>query len=228
MVHAFSTRRAGSDDFTLGSQGGGVGENRGRFLAAVGIPAWPIVRLQQVHSNIVHSVSENEDANDPKEGDAAYTGLGGIVLGVVTADCVPILVADSGGRAVGAVHAGWKGTSESVLRRTVDAMIDELELDPGDLYAAIGPHIGACCMEVGEEVFDWFADPDVFERRPDWEKPHLKLAEANRRQLLGAGLNPDNVAVSTLCTKCRPDLFYSYRRDGGNTGRMFSVIGLVP
>ena len=227
VVHAFSTRRADSDNFTLGSEGPGVGENRGRFLAAVGIPGWPIVRLRQIHSNIVHSVSENQEANAAKEGDAAYTARGGLVLGVVTADCVPILVADSGGRGGGVVHAGWRGTSEGVARKTIDAMAGELNLDPGELVAVMGPHIGVCCMEVGEEVFDWFADPDVFRRQPEWEKPHLKLAEANRRQLLGAGLDPENVTASSLCTKCRPDLFHSYRRDGEPSGRMFSVVGLA-
>ncbi len=228
VVHAFSTRRADSDDFTLGSKGTGVAENRVRFLSAVGIPGWPVVRLRQIHSNIVHPVSENQAANDENEGDAAYTGLGGLALGVVTADCVPILVADSGGRGVGAIHAGWRGTSEGVARKTIDAMVSGLNVDPGDLHAAVGPHIGVCCLEVGEEVFNWFADSDVFERRAGWGKPHLNLAEANRRQLLGAGLAPEHVLVSTLCTKCRPDMFYSYRREGGRSGRMFSVIGLVP
>ena len=83
-------------------------------------------------------------------------------------------------------------------------------------------------MEVGEEVYEWFGHPAVFERRKEWPKPHLNLAEANRLQLIEAGVDPDRVIVSSLCTKCRADLFHSYRRDGDRAGRMFSLIGIEP
>ena len=81
-------------------------------------------------------------------------------------------------------------------------------------------------MEVGEEVYDWFAQPDVFERRPEWKKPHLNVAKANTRQLVDAGVPEARIQVSTLCTRCRRDLFYSYRRDGAGTGRMLAAIGI--
>ena len=227
IVHAFSTRRAENDDFSMGSGRDDAQENRERFMAAIGVPGWPSFRPKQIHSNIVHVVDDNAPVNRRPEGDAAFTSLSGIVLVVATADCVPILMAESGCRAVAAVHAGWRGTSDGVARRTVDGMVKS-GLDPGELWAVIGPHIGVCCMEVGEEVYDWFGEPEVFERREEWTKPHLNLGEANRRQLLAAGVAPDHLIVSSLCTRCRSDLFYSYRRDGEGAGRMLSVIGIEP
>ena len=228
VVHAFSTRRVESSDVSLGGDGPRIQDNRDRFMAAVGLEAWPIARLRQVHSNIVHWVGDNEFVNDIAEGDAAGTSLPGLALGVMTADCVPILIADGKAQAIAVAHAGWRGTSEGVVRKTVDAMVSGKGIEPSDLSAAIGPHIGVCCMEVGEEVFDWFAQPEVFERRPEWSRPHLNLAEANRLQLVAAGLGPERVQVSTLCTRCRSDMFHSYRRDGDDAGRMLSVIGIEP
>ena len=225
IVHAFSTRPVESDNFIVPSQ---AGDESDRFMSAVGLTGWPIGRLRQVHSNLVHAVRDNEFANDAPEGDAAYTSLSGMALGVHTADCVPVLIADREARAVAVVHAGWRGTSEGVVRRTVESLVSDLGTHASDLSAAIGPHIGVCCMEVGEEVFDRFQDPELFGRRDQWEKPHLNLAEANRRQLVNAGVLSENVQISTLCTRCREDLFYSYRRDGETAGRMLSVIGIEP
>ena len=212
----------------MGSGPGDASVDRVRFLAAAGLGGWPVGRLRQIHSNVVHSVRDNAFANKAPEGDAAYTELPGIALGVMTADCVPILIADSSGRAVGATHAGWRGTSEGVLRRTVDALVADFRIHPEDLRVAIGPHIGVCCLEVGEEVYEWFADPEIFERRAEWLKPHLNLSEANHRQLVAGGVRPEHIQTSALCTRCRADLFYSYRRDGEAAGRMFSVIGIEP
>ena len=223
VVHAFSTRRGRSEELTLGLA---ASDARSHFASAVGMGGWPLCGVRQVHSNKVHAVRENAFANAPPEGDAVFTDLPGVALGVVTADCVPILVAERAGRAVASIHAGWRGTSEGIARRTVDSIIGELGLDPARLAVAVGPHIGVCCMEVGEEVYDWFADPAVFERRPVWPRPHLNLGEANRRQLMAAGVPPESIEISHLCTRCRSDLFHSYRRDGDAAGRMLSVIGI--
>jgi YfiH family protein len=223
VAHAFSTRRGAAGDLTIGRA---ASEPRDQFTAAVGMPGWPFCGVRQVHSNLVHAVRENEFANEAPEGDALWTGLGGLTLGVVTADCVPILVAARDGSTVGAVHAGWRGTSEGVARRTIESMAEAAA--PADLVAAIGPHIGVCCMEVGEEVFDWFHDPGLFERRPEWPRPHLNLAEANRRQLAEAGVPPEAIETSCLCTRCRGDLFHSYRRDGETAGRLLAAIGISP
>ena len=185
-------------------------------------------RLRQVHSNVAHHVEGNEFANAAPEGDAAYTGLTGMALEVRTADCVPVLIADDSACVVAMAHAGWRGTSEGVVPKLVDAIVSEFGVSAGDLAVAIGPHIGVCCMEVGEEVFDRFANPDIFRRKPEWPKPHLDLGEANRRQLLDAGVRAHMIQASALCTRCRGDMFHSYRRDGAEAGRMFSVIGIQP
>jgi YfiH family protein len=228
VVHGFSTRQSGDARLTIESSSSQLTDARTRFLSAIGLAGWPIGALRQVHSSIIHAVHDKEFANDSPEGDAAYTKLTGFALSVVTADCVPVLVADSEGRAVAAVHAGWRGTSEGILRKTVESLTASCDVEAKDLYVAIGPHIGTCCMEVGEEVFGWFADSEVFERRPEWRKPHLDLARANRKQLVGVGVLPERIQVSALCTRCRSDLFHSYRRDGGTAGRMLSVIGIAP
>ena len=231
IIHAFSTRRGDHADLSLGphsSPNPAVQINRVRFLAALAAPGWPIMKLRQVHSGTVVEITDTSAANEAVEGDAAVTGLKGIVLGVQTADCVPILIADSRGMAVAAIHAGWRGTASRIVESTVARLREKFCLDPKDLIASVGPHIGVCCYEVGRDVVDAVGDPALFESRPDWIKPHLNLADANRRQLINAGLLDERIEISSLCTRCRGDLFHSYRRDGKKTGHMLSVIGIVP
>lgn len=228
LVHAFSTRSAEWGDLTFGGGSRIAADNLERFMAAAGLAAWPMAWLKQIHSNIVHGFGDRALPNEPAEADAAETSLRGVAIGIMTADCVPILIADRRGRRVAAAHAGWRGAAGAVVRKTVEAMVSGDDIAAGDLSAAIGPHIGVCCMEVGEEVVDRFSQPDVFERSPDWKKPHLDLGKANRLQMIAAGIPPERIQVSTLCTHCRGDMFHSYRRDGIRAGRMLSVIGLQP
>ena len=231
IIHAFSTRRGERTDLTLGphsSPNPMVQINRVRFLAAIGAPGWPIMKLKQVHSGIVAEIEDTSAANDPVEADAAITGLKGVILAVQTADCVPILVSDVHGNVVAAIHAGWRGTAARIAETAILRLREKFSVDPKDLMASIGPHIGVCCYEVGNDVVETLATPAVFESRPDWPKPHLNLAEANRQQLLDAGLMGQNIEISTLCTRCRADLFHSYRRDGNKMGHMLSIIGLAP
>src|ERR1051326_1305747 len=122
VVHAFSTRRAERNDFTLGplsSPNPIIPMNRARFLSAIGAPGWPILKLRQVHSGIVRDMDDTSAAGEAVEGDASVTALRGVLLTVQTADCVPILLADSNGRCVGAIHAGWRGTAAHVVEKTV-------------------------------------------------------------------------------------------------------------
>jgi polyphenol oxidase len=231
IIHAFSTRRGDRTDFSLGPHSSPdriVQMNRVRFLSAVGAPGWPLMKLKQVHSGTVVDMTDTTAAIDAAEGDAAATDLKGIVLGVQTADCVPLLIADSRGTAIAAIHAGWRGTATRIVESTVARLREKFSLDPEDLIASVGPHIGVCCYEVGHDVVDAVGDPAVFESRPDWTKPHLNLAEANRQQLINAGLLDRQIEISSLCTRCRGDLFHSYRRDGRKTGQMLSLIGIVP
>ena len=231
IVHGFSTRRGVRNDFSLGpanSPNPMVQMNRAQFLAALGAPGWPIIKLQQVHSGTVLDIDDTSAASEPVEGDAVITSIPGIMLGILTADCVPILIADADGRAVGAAHAGWRGTAARIAETAVLRLIEKFQIEPQKLTAAIGPHIGPCCYEIGEEVASEISDDSAILRRPEWSKPHLDLAGANRRQLLRAGIPEAQIEVSSLCTKCREDLFHSYRRDGKRMGHMLSVIGITP
>jgi YfiH family protein len=198
------------------------------FSEVLGLQEWPVVRLKQVHSSVAHRARRDAFGGETLEGDAAYTELKGIALEVRTADCLPVLIAERTGSLIAVAHAGWRGTYKGVVRNVLDSLKVEFGVGGPELVVAMGPHIGVCCLEVGEEVVERFADSGVFERRPSWIKAHLNLAEANRKQLLQAGVKPEMIQVSKLCTRCRGDLFHSYRRDGNESGRMFAVIGLRP
>jgi len=231
VIHAFSTRRGERNDFSLApadSPNPMIQMNRARFLAAIGIPGWPIMKLKQIHSGIVVDIDDTIAAGEAIPGDAAVTSVAGVVLAVQTADCVPILIADVNGRAVAATHAGWRGTAAGIAGSTVKRLVEKYQLEPKQLRAAIGPHIGVCCYEVGEDVAKEFDFPAAIERREGRVRPHLNLAAANLQQLLSAGIPASEIETSSLCTKCREDLFHSYRRDGKRMGHLLSVIGIVP
>ena len=131
--------------------------NRSRFLAAAGVPGWPVLKLRQTHSSIVNDMIDTWSSNEPLEGDAAVTAVRGAVLSVQTADCVPILIADRNARVVAAIHAGWRGTAAHIAERTVEFIMKHYSIPPSDLTAVIGPHNAVCCYEVGEDVVE--ADP---------------------------------------------------------------------
>ena len=231
IIHAFSTRRGDHPNLTLGphsSPNPMVQINRVRFLAAIGAPGWPIMKLKQVHSGIVVEIRDTSAASDAIEADAAITKMRGVMLAVQTADCVPILISDLRRTVVAAIHAGWRGTAARIVETTVLRLMMEFSVDPKDLLASIGPHIGVCCYEVGEDVVTAIASPAAVEHQLEWAKPHLNLATANRQQLLDAGISEGHIEISSLCTRCRGDLLYSYRREGTKTGHMLSVIGMVP
>jgi YfiH family protein len=173
-------------------------------------------------------MEDTSAAGEAVKGDAAITNLPGTLLGIQTADCVPILLADTQTRTVAAVHAGWRGTAERIVEKAMAVLTEHYSVHPRNLVAAIGPHIGVCCYEVGEDVVRAVGDADAIVRRAEWVKPHLSLAVANRRQLLNAGVAPEHIDISSLCTRCRDDLFFSFRREGARAGRMLSLIGIAP
>src|SRR5207253_1237403 len=149
-----------------------------RFIGAAGAAGWPILKLRQVHSGIVRDMDDTMAAGDALEGDASVTSIHGALLGVQTADCVPILIADSQARCVAAIHAGWRGTAARIAELTIKRLTEKFGVPPRDLRAAIGPHIGVCCYEVGPDVVAAVGDAAVFEQQPEWEKPHLNLSLA--------------------------------------------------
>ena len=231
VVHAFSTRRAEHSEFTLGpdaSSNPAIALNRARFLAAAGMPGWPLLKLRQVHSAAVRAMKDTWAANEPVEGDAAVTDLRGVALCVQTADCVPILIAHRDARCIAAVHAGWRGTAAGIATSTVARLVEEYGVAASDLIAVIGPHNAVCCYEVGDDVVQAIGLSDAFVRRPEWSKPHFDQARANLHQLRQAGIPEDRIVVSNLCTQCRADLFFSHRREGVRAGRLLSVIGITP
>jgi purine-nucleoside/S-methyl-5'-thioadenosine phosphorylase / adenosine deaminase len=164
--------------------------------------------LRQIHSDIPVQADQPGCA---AEGDALLSSTPGLVVGVKTADCIPILLVDERQRIVAAVHAGWRGTASQIALKTVQAM----NARPADLHAAIGPGIGPCCYEVGPEVAARFGIEG---------RAHIDLADINRRQLLSAGI--ERIYVAGLCTFCNADQFHSFRRDREAAGRMISFIGV--
>jgi YfiH family protein len=259
LVHGFSTRPGGVSDldgekvlnlgFAEWDTRENVLENRRRFQSAIGADDLQLVALKQVHSDIVRVF--DSPPGQPCRGDAAATNEPGLLLGVQTADCVPILLVDPKKRAVAAVHAGWRGTLQRIVTKVIGKMAMHFGTKPTDLLATIGPSIGGCCYEVGTEVAvefqsqfpnasEWFDElrtgdePNPLQwlnmappgHQPPPKNVLLDLRKANRSQLLDAGPIAQNVWVSDLCTACRRDLLFSYRKEGARSGRLISVIGI--
>lgn len=203
-----------------------------RAAAAVGCAVDALHRVRQVHGAAVHVVGATAlDGASRPQADALVTGTAGQALAVVTADCVPILLADPVSGAVGAVHAGWRGTAADVTGAAVAAMARHWNVPPARLVAAIGPSIGACCYDVGEELMDAFAAAGHDEAaRAAWfsrdtdGRLRLDLWAANRDLLVRAGLSAANVHVAGLCTKTHLMWFESYRAEGAAAGRLAAII----
>ena len=266
LVHGFSTRSGGFSrvyggnvlnlGFTRQDSRAAVERNRAVFRRSVGAVSgrklWPLVSPRQIHSDIIHCISE--PPLEPLAGDGLITRTPEILLGIQTADCLPIILVDSKRRAAGVFHAGWRGTVKRIVEKGVGEMQRWFATNPRDIRAAIGPGIHGCCYEVGPEVREKFesqfayagglfreakeSDP-VREKYPllfltarapgHGELPSkifLDLAEANRRQLIDAGVLPKNIEASPLCTACSTDLLFSYRAEKGATGRMMGVAGI--
>lgn len=279
LRHGFSTRRGGVSQaygggtlnlgFTKEDTREAVEQNRELFLKAIGAgdtarisgsapevvdpgyKAWPLVAMRQIHSSLIHTVDGTP--HEPLRGDGLITNRNGLVLAVRTADCLPVLIVDPVHRAIGAFHAGWRGTLARIVEKGVGEMRRQFGSDPAKLLAAIGPGIHRCCYEVDDELRDQFVSQfryaaELFEevssgdevhrkypllfmnmRAPGHGEPphkaHLDLVEASRRQLQDAGV--ENIWISEMCTACRTDLFFSHRREKGVTGRMMSAVGMT-
>ncbi len=268
VVHGFSTRRGGLSaayggeqlnlGFTASDRRAAVERNRRAFVREVtgqNRPSVPLMTLRQIHSGIVHIVDGRVGLPaNPLKGDGLITNRSNLLLGIQVADCVPVLVFDPQRAAVGAFHAGWRGTAKRIVERGIGTMRALFKCDPKTLQAAIGPCIHACCYAVGDEVIEEFGSQfayadelfsEVYDRDPIKEKypllfltarapghsnigpqTHLDLVEANRRQLLDAGLPAENIWAAEECTSCRTDLLFSHRAESGYTGRMMAVIGV--
>jgi len=183
-------------------------------------PQADTARLHQVHADGVVTVSTPGHHGD---GDALITAVPGLWLEIRTADCVPIVLIDPRQRIVAAVHAGWRGTVARIAATTLAALAKEWQTNPADLYAAIGPRIGACCFEVGDDVAAHFPSHS---HRPG-PRAHVDLGEANQHQLIAAGLPASQIEDLGLCTVCDPAQFHSFRRDRSD-GRMVTAVAIRP
>lgn len=269
-MHGFSTRAGGFSriyakgdlnlGFTKDDSHAVVERNREAFLKKLGAvlrsrkgrSVWPLVTMRQIHSDIVRDIESIPE--EPLAGDGMITATPGLVLAIQTADCLPVIVADTKRRAVGVFHAGWRGTVKRIVEKGIGEMIRCFGSHPRDLKAAIGPGIQGCCYVVGEEVRTKFQSQfgyadrlfrEVKESDPVREKYpllfltarapghgelppkiFLDLVEANRQQLIAAGVPKKNIETSPLCTNCHPELLFSYRAERGKTGRMMGVAGI--
>lgn len=258
LQHGFSVRNGGvstvygGNSLNLGwtkeDDPARVVANRQRFLGACcgdSPEGAALVTVKQVHSATVWPVRERDGVREGKletpegkavlEGDGLMTDLPGVMLGVQTADCVPVLVADVKRRAVAAFHAGWRGTAARIVEHGIAKMQAEYGSRAEDLIAAVGPSIGACCYPVGDEVRSAFRAQfgyaeQLFRSGADGQG-HLDLWEANRRQLLDSGVAEAKISVVGECTACARDedgarRYFSYRAEHGVTGRMMSMVGI--
>jgi YfiH family protein len=268
LVHGFTTRPGGfttsyggrslNVGFTKDDLRANVESNRKQVLLAAGAitksALWPLITVRQIHSDLIHVVRSPQA--ERMAGDGLVTDLRGVALGILTADCFPVLLVDTKKKAVGAFHAGWRGTVKRIVEKGVGIMRLEFGSRPEDIHAAIGPGIQNCSFEVGEEVeerfhsqFEYAAElfhrvqesdavreryPMLFmnQRAPGHGDPciklHLDLREANRRQLLAAGVPEANITALKDCTVCQPRKFFSHRAESGKTGRQMALVGIQP
>ena len=252
LRHGFSTRSGGVSTvyggqtlnlgWTKEDDHAHVAENRQRFTQTVGIDhTFTLVTIRQVHSATIHIIrNASEDLATPDgkailEGDGLMTDQPGGLLAVGTADCIPVLVIDPHNKAVAAFHAGWRGTAARIVEQGIATMQATYGSWPGHLHAAIGPGIGPCCYTVGEEVHASFTTnftyaDQLFHHTGDDLK--LDLWQANRRQLLAAGLSGQHITVAGECTACtrtsrRERRFFSHRAEDGRAGRMLNAVGIA-
>jgi len=246
VTHAISTRKGGvsTGDYStlnlgLGKNDGrkNVLENRRRFLQALDLDLALLVAGRQNHGSRVAVVTEKERGRGNCSYDKGLPGIDamvtdrqGVVLSIYFADCVPLLFLDPLGRAIGVAHAGWRGTLAGIGPKTLACMQREYGTEVPHCLAGIGPSIGPCCYEVGQQVLGPL-------RRffPDWRtyvvpigggKYYLDLWELNRQQLLAAGVREKNIFIGNLCTACNEKMFFSYRAHGGHTGSLAAVLTL--
>ena len=241
FVNGFSTRLGGVSPFPEGDlnlagfdddTAENIAENRRRFLN-VFAGAFQLATVWQVHGDAIKILETIADiGNSDDRADAVVSSLTGVLAGVKTADCVPVLVGDPQTGAFAAIHAGWRGTARSIVSKTVGKLKEIYGANPADMIAAIGPAAGCGNYEIGSDVIDAFAAKFTGSEKyftPTRDGHALvDLHRANRDQLLASGAHAANIYTAPFCTMERPDLFFSYRlekRKFGKTGRLLSVIG---
>ena len=182
-----------------------------------------ICYLKQIHSDKIIIVNDDVVLNGQVEGDSLITSSADTIIGVFTADCVPVLIWDSNKKVIAAVHSGWKGTFDSIVKKTVEIMIKDFNCESNSIKVFIGPHIRQCCYEVSEELIDKFKKNYLYEEEDINSGRFLNLEKCIEVQLKYLGINKDNIIKSGLCTLCEKNTkLHSYRKDGEHSGRMFT------
>ena len=202
-----------------------------RVTIQVQFPNMQFIVANQTHGSNIEIIKDVEtrgwrsQSSVVKDCDALITDKKGLMLTILTADCVPILLFDSKQKVIGAVHAGWRGTEQGIVSKTVAKMQQEFGSNPKDIIAGVAPSIGPCCYEVGEDVAkNFFDNRDSFIQKGD--KFMLDLPYLNKIQLLKVGLLEKNIEMCNICTSCKVDDYFSYRKEQGCSGRFMSMIGL--
>lgn len=245
FVAAFSTRPGGVSPLPKAALNLGhfaadraenVQENRRRFLATLELPTdTEIVTANQVHSADSHVVmSLAASRKERVKCDALLTNAHNFLLGIQTADCLPVLIVDPVKRALAGIHAGWRGTLSRIVEHSITRMRENFGTEPADCLVAMGPAIGRCCFEIGADVREPFEAQfaygrDLFFNHQPNGKAHMDLRAANQAQLQASGVRAENIFVWQDCTRCNMDLYFSYRGESaqGAVGRLLSVVGFI-
>ena len=248
VVHAFTTRLGGVSNspfnflnmsYNVNDNNSSVTENRKIILTTLGIDYQDIVAAQQVHKDNISIIEKKEKSKGAlqyydgiTESDALITDISGIPLLMCYADCVPIFILDPIKKVIALIHSGRRGTEMELTLKTLFKMQKIFETNPHSCLAAIFPSIGPCCYSIKEqhEIDSYWANEDKFNgeeiSKQNKSERRLNLRKANYWQLIKAGLQEKNIFVNEICTADHPELFFSYRRDKGNTGRMAAIFML--
>jgi YfiH family protein len=237
LLHGFMGRRGGKSvgpyaglnvSYRVGDDPKVVSQNVCDMKLAIGIHDGRVVTMKQVHGDSLVEVTDT-NIKEAGEADAMVTAKANVFLGVLTADCVPILMIAPSQRVAAVVHAGWRGSVAGIAAKAVKYLADTYHIGPEALEAALGPSIGLCCYEVGEDVAEPLATRwgrlAAESISASYAKPHMDLRRLNRAILADAGVPAERIFELGPCTKCAPDEFFSYRREGKETGRQMSVVG---
>ena len=239
--HGFSTRLGGVStghcstmniSTTRGDDPEAIAENKRRIAAAIGVEVDSMTFTHQTHTTNVAVVKEADRGGRFMETDGMVTNVPGICLVTFYADCVPLYLVDPVKKAIGMSHSGWRGTVGKMGKVTVEKMVAEFGSNPADIVAAIGPSICQDCYEVSEDVIEEFKKnfderlwKDLFYQKENG-KYQLNLWRANEEVFLEAGIRPENIAVTNVCTHCNPDILFSHRTSGFNRGNLSAFLAL--
>jgi polyphenol oxidase len=240
LVNAFCTRRGGASQdeykslnmsFREGDEEFRVLQNWDRLATAFAIPMEQFLVVNQVHGDAIFVIKPHGSyfsSRDELNYDAIVTTRANLAICIKTADCVPVSVVDKVKKVIAVVHAGWRGSALGISAKVIELMQNQYRSQPQDILVAIGPSIGRCCYEIDQATADAFRKQNNHElflqQGKKKDKWMLDLVEANRRQMLEAGVPENNIEVSGFCTTCNQDMFFSHRGSGGITGRQINFM----